>query len=66
MQATLLKSEMVKQGLTQKSLAELIGIKDTTLSHKMTGKTSFTVAEAVQIMDALGLDEETAVQIFLN
>lgn len=51
-----LKAEMARKGITAKQLAELIEVTPSTFSLKMLGKYDFTLAEAVKIKDALGVD----------
>lgn len=49
-----LYQELHARGITQKSLAEHVGIRNETLSLKMTGKSDFTWSEMVSICMFLG------------
>ena len=61
-----LKSEMAASGITQKKLAELLGISENTLSKCLTGKRSFDTDEASAICELLGItDNNRKAEIFL-
>lgn len=45
--------EMTRLELTQKKLAETIGMRPETLSRKMLGKTEFTLGEINKIRDSI-------------
>ena len=62
-----LLGKIAEAGHTQKSLAEAIGMSETTLSSRITGKSSFNVDEVLAICDALHIEDsaEKAV-IFLS
>ncbi len=45
-----------EQGLTQEQLATLVGVSKPTLSSFEQGKTSITLANAIKVLHALGLD----------
>ena len=51
-----LRAELARKGMSIPQLAELTGIKTTTLYDKFNGRSAFTLDEAVLIRDALGLD----------
>ena len=62
----LLIGEIAKAGETRRSLAEQIGISETSLGNKINGKRDFTVAEAVRICEILHItDAAVKAQIFL-
>ena len=63
-----LRGLMAKYGLTQKDLAEVLGIKKETLSMKINKRTPFTLNEAITILDFfVGLGEKTTMEyIFLT
>ena len=51
-----LRAELARKGMSIPQLADLTGIKTTTLYDKFNGRSAFTLDEAVLIRDALGLD----------
>ena len=51
-----LRAELARKGMSIPQLAELTGIKTTTLYDKFNGRSAFTLDEAILIRDALGLD----------
>lgn len=53
-----LEAEIVKRGILKKKIAEKIGIAPRTLSHKMTGKLSFSLDEAITAQEAFFPDIE--------
>ena len=62
----LLIGEIAKAGETRRSLAEQIGISETSLGNKINGKRDFTVAEAIRICEILHITDNAAkAQIFL-
>ena len=66
MNASLLKSEMVANNETAKSLAAKIGISRTTLSAKMTNKRPFTLEEVNKICEVLQISNAKRIgEIFL-
>ncbi len=46
-----LKLELTKNGITQKSVAEFLGIHENSVSNKLSGDSSFTVEEAFSIKE---------------
>ena len=46
-----LKAELTRSGVTQKSVAEVLGMSTNNLNSKINGKTPFTVPEMVTIRD---------------
>lgn len=46
-----LLGELIKKGITKKSLAKQIGITEKTLFNKLNGKTDFTFSEIKKIRD---------------
>lgn len=51
-----LRAELARRNMNIPQLAELTGIKTTTLYDKFNGRTAFTLDEAVKIRDVLGLE----------
>lgn len=51
-----LRAELARKDISIPQLAELTGIKTTTLYDKYNGRSAFTLDEAVLIRDSLGLD----------
>lgn len=51
-----LRLEIMKAGLSRDDLAELTGIPKNTFSHKIMGRSQFTVAEAVRLKKILHSD----------
>ena len=51
-----LRAELARKNMSIPQLAELTGIKTTTLYDKYNGRSDFTLDEAVKIRDCLGLD----------
>lgn len=67
MKANLLRAELVARDMQITSLAETMGVNPQTLYNKISGRTQFTVDEAVQICDILGIvDNEKKASIFLT
>lgn len=50
-----LRAELARRNITIPKLAELTGIKTSTLYDKMNGRTAFTLDEAILIRDILDL-----------
>ena len=48
-----LKAEMVRYGLKITDLAEILGVSAVSVSNKLTGKTSWTLGEAKQVVDLI-------------
>ena len=60
------KGAMVANGYNQKRLAASLNMSENTLSHKIRGKKSFTLAEAEAICKELGIvDAAEKCKIFL-
>ena len=67
MQTNLLKAKMVSNGLTQRSLAESLGMSKNTLSYKLRGRRPFDVDEVARICELLHItDPAEKAQIFLS
>lgn len=58
MNVHLLKLEMYKKGITQKKLAESIGISTNSMCRKLNGTREFTISEANNIAKVLNLGQE--------
>ena len=54
-----IRSRLALLGMSQKNLADRLGISKNTMSSRMTGKSSFTVAEMDMICEILGFDRMT-------
>lgn len=54
-----MRGKMAEKGLTQKKMAEKLGINETSFMNKINGKTQWKVDEIIAIMDALGCDFNT-------
>lgn len=50
------KAELARQNKTVVDLAESTGIRYQTLTHKLRGTSEFTLAEAIKVKGALGVD----------
>ncbi len=44
-----LKSEMIKYGVTNVDIKNLLGCSDRTVTNKLSGETDFTIPEAIKI-----------------
>lgn len=54
-----MRGKMAEKGLTQKKMAEKLGINETSFMNKINGKTQWKVDEIIAIMDTLGCDFNT-------
>ena len=63
MKKNILKSERVQKELTQKQVADKLGLSTGAYCDKENGKRKFTVAEAIKLSDLLGFDMR---EIFLS
>lgn len=61
-----LKACMIREGISQERLAELIGISQTSLSYKVNNKRKFDAVEIKAIKDALHLTPEERDAIFFG
>lgn len=61
-----IKAELARKNMTQNDLAKAMGISPTSLWHKMTGVTEFTLAEIRCVRDALNLNDDKLIEIFLS
>lgn len=66
MHTSLLKAEMVKNGDTQESLAEALGISRQTLNGKILGKVDFRQNEILFIKDRYRLTAKVIDAIFFD
>lgn len=48
-----LKTEMVKKGITQRALANILKIHENTVANKLTGESNFSIEEAFIIKEYL-------------
>jgi transcriptional regulator with XRE-family HTH domain len=48
-----LAAEMARKNITQKDIAKVLGVKQQTISGKLTGKTEFSIKDAFRIRDSL-------------
>lgn len=62
-----LKKMMKNAGMSNKEMARIIGIDESTLYRKMNKEgDGFTISEANKIVDALGMNNEDALLIFFK
>ena len=67
MNANLLKSEIIKKGLTQGDIAKAIGMSENSFSSKMRGKSDFGLDDANKICDVLHIkDGKLKLAIFFD
>lgn len=59
-----LKAAIIRNGMTQEQLAEMIGLAPNSISRKINGKNEFTLGEAQKIKEALSLSSEEVSSIF--
>lgn len=52
-----LEAELARNGITRKEIAKIIGCSTSTVSQKMSGKSSFTMPEARALQKVLGIDK---------
>ncbi len=61
-----LKKRRMSAGLTQKIIAEKIGINEVSYNRKETGKREFSLSEAKKISIVLSLNEDEVLDIFFK
>lgn len=66
MNANKLKGKIFEKGLNVAKTADLTGINKSSLYRKLNGFDKFTVNEAVQLKEVLGLTNLEALEIFLT
>ena len=66
MDANKLKNKMTMNGFTVSKTAELLGIHKSSLYRKLNGFEKFTINEAVELKNILGLTDLEALAIFLS
>jgi len=66
MNTNLLKSQFIKNGLTQVQVARLLGMSPNSLSRKVLQKREFTLGETLRIKDCLQLTDQMYSDIFLQ
>ena len=67
MKANLLKSEIVKNGLTQEDIAKALGMSKNTFTSRLKGRSSFGLDEASKICEILHIeDKDLKVAIFFD
>ena len=59
-----LKASIIRNGMTQEQLAEMIGLTPNSISRKINGKNEFTLGEAQKITEALSLSSKEVSSIF--
>lgn len=62
----LLKSYIVKNGMTIDEVARNLGINPATLYRKMNGKSELSIGEAEQLISTLSIEKNDIVSIFFN
>jgi transcriptional regulator with XRE-family HTH domain len=66
MNKNLLKAQIALKGKTLNEIAEALGISRSALYRKINGKSEFTRKEICKIIDLLGIELKTAMNIFFN
>lgn len=61
-----LKIQFLKKGLTNQDVAKMAGIKPTTFSHRMTGKSPWTVPEMIAVAPVIALPESKFYETFVH
>lgn len=61
-----LKSAMVKSGLSQDLIAELLGISTQVLEAKVNGDREFMASEIRRLYDILNLNNQSVMEIFFQ
>jgi DNA-binding XRE family transcriptional regulator len=51
-----LEAEMARVGMKRGDLADLLGVRKSTISFKLNGRSKFTLDECIEIKRALGVD----------
>ncbi|ABR33790.1 helix-turn-helix transcriptional regulator [Clostridium beijerinckii] len=64
--ANLLKGKRALNGLTQKNIAEMIGVSEKTYNHKEAGKIKFKVDEIILLSSVFNLNISEINKIFFN
>ena len=64
--ARVLKGKFVELGLTQKEVADKLGINIATLSRKMNGQQDFSRLECKKLKEILKLDDSAFMSIFFG
>ena len=59
-----LRAELARRGMSIPMLADLTGLKVTTLYDKFNGKSDFTLSEAILIRSKLGLEDMSLDELF--
>lgn len=54
--ANLLRGKIAEKGMTQSSLAKIIGMSENSLSRKLRGRRQFSLSEAVTICNVLEIE----------
>lgn len=65
MDKSLLKYCINRAGITQSELADYMGISLSSLQYKMRGKIRWTIKDAKDIKECLGLSNEEVIKIFM-
>lgn len=66
MNTNLLKAVLAEKNLKAKDLAQMLGMAESALSLRMSGKREFRVEEIRAIIDCLGLSGEQTLSIFFD
>lgn len=66
MRTNLLKSVRIREGLTQKKIAEIIEISPTSYSKKESGLVDFSLTEISKIINICNLTVDEMVEIFFD
>lgn len=60
--ATQIRIELVERGMTQKDLAEAVGVGRPAMNHYITGKRSMPMPTFLAVAEALGLSPQVLLQ----
>ena len=66
MRTNLLKSVRIREGLTQKKIAEIIEISPTSYSKKESGLVDFSLTEISKIINICNLTVDEMIEIFFD
>lgn len=65
MNLDLLRGKMAEARISQRKLADFIGISQNSINRKLNGKREFTIGEAIEISACLHLSDAERTTIFL-
>ncbi len=65
-QKNILKSKLTLNEITQRDLAERLGLAEVTINKKVNGTIGFSLEEIAKMKDYLRLSNDEVVEIFIN